>query len=163
MIKFPGSIFSQIINIVKMKNLLWASLLFLAFSSTVSAQDWNYDLNEAKLQAAKHNFPIILVFQGSDWCVPCIKLDKEIWSTDAFKSYASNHFVMLKADFPRKKANSLSAEQQEKNNKLAETYNQSGFFPLVVVLDKEGNVLGKTGYKKLSPKEYIDHLESFLK
>ena len=57
---------------------------------------------------------------------------------------------MLKADFPRKRQNSLSAEQQEKNNALAERYNKNGYFPFVVVMDKDGHVMGETGYKKMS-------------
>lgn len=134
-------------------------VLLISFSSL--AQDWQTDFELAKKQATDKNQHIILVFQGSDWCAPCIKLDKEIWSTDVFKAYAKDHFVLLKADFPRRKANALSVEQQEKNNQLAEKYNLNGYFPLVVVLDKEGKVLGETGYVKTSPTEYISILESF--
>ena len=112
------------------------------------AQDWKTDFTVAKKEAAKENKPIILVFQGSDWCAPCIKLDKEIWSTEEFKDYAQKNYVMLKADFPRKNKNTLSPEQQEKNNKLAEMYNSNGYFPFVVVLDKSGKVLGQAGYQK---------------
>ena len=68
---------------------------------------------------------------------------------------------MLKADFPKKKANKLSKEQQDKNDLLAEKYNQNGYFPLVVVLDKTGKVLGTTGYKNITPAEYIKLLSSF--
>lgn len=125
------------------------------------AQEWQTDFEVAKKQALDGNQRIILVFQGSDWCAPCMKLDKEIWSTDKFKSYAQDHFVMLKADFPRKKANTLSEEQQEKNNKLFEKYNSNGYFPFVVVLDKDGKVLGETGYLKKTPAAYIKLLESF--
>lgn len=147
-------------NFSKMRiTLLFTLMLFITFSSF--AQDWLTDINVAKKQATEKNQHIILVFQGSDWCAPCMKLDKEIWSTDEFKAYAQEHFVLLKADFPRRKANALSAEQQEKNNKLAEKYNLNGYFPLVVVLDKEGKVLGETGYVKTSPTEYISILESF--
>ena len=78
-----------------------------------------------------------------------------------FKAYAKDNFVMLKADFPKKKTNKLEPAQQEKNNDLAEKYNKQGFFPLVVALDKNGNVLGKTGYKKMKPSEYIKLLSSF--
>jgi len=134
-------------------------VLLISFSSL--AQDLQTDFELAKKQATDKNQHIILVFQGSDWCAPCIKLDKEIWSTDVFKAYAKDHFVLLKADFPRRKANALSVEQQEKNNQLAEKYNLNGYFPLVVVLDKEGKVLGETGYVKTSPTEYISILESF--
>jgi len=134
--------------------------LFLA-SGTLFAQDWQTDFERAKEMANAGNKPIILVFQGSDWCAPCIKLDQQIWSSEEFKNYSSDHFVMLLADFPRKKQNMLPAEQQKKNEKLADTYNNKGYFPLVVVLDKEGKILGKTGYKKISVKEYISLLESF--
>lgn len=141
-----------------------ASLIFcltiLSFGS-VKSQNWLTDISEAKSEALNQSQSIILVFQGSDWCAPCIKLDREIWHTDEFKAYADEHFVMLKADFPRKKQNKLSKEQEKHNNELAEKYNKEGFFPLVVVLDSEGNVLGKTGYKKTTPFEYIELLSSF--
>ena len=143
-----------------MRGLLVISLMIFLGSSLI-AQEWQTDFEQAKAKAAEQNQNIILVFQGSDWCAPCIKLDREVWSTEEFKTYAKNHFVMLLADFPRKKENVLSAEQQEKNNKLAEKYNGNGYFPFVVVLNKDGKVLGETGYKKITPAEYIDLLESF--
>ena len=135
--------------------------IFTLISFVINAQNWQYDIDTAKQIASEKNQKIILVFQGSDWCAPCIKLDMGIWSTEEFKSYANDNYVMLKADFPRKKKNQLSKEQQEKNNMLAEKYNQQGYFPLVVVLDKNGKVLGTSGYKSITPKEYIDILNSF--
>ena len=125
------------------------------------AQEWQTDLTSAKKLASEQDLAIILVFQGSDRCAPCIKLDREIWSSDTFKSYARDHFVMLKADFPKKKGNALPLEQQEKNKALAAQYNQNGYFPYVVVMNKDGNVLGTTSYKKMDPTEYIQLLESF--
>jgi thioredoxin-related protein len=129
--------------------------------TSIQAQNWQTDIDQAKVLAAKENRKIVLVFQGSDWCAPCIKLEREIWSTEEFNDYAKDHFIMLQADFPRKKNNQLSVDLQEHNNKLAERYNKNGYFPFVLVLDKEGRVLGETGYKKMSPSEYIKLLESF--
>ena len=143
-----------------MKKIACICLLLLA-CATSFAQEWQTDFVKAKEIASKSDKPIILVFQGSDWCAPCIKLELEVWSTDEFKSYAKDHFVMLKADFPKKKKNALDAKQQEQNNSLAEVYNQNGYFPFVVVLDSNGKIKGSTSYKKLSPKEYIELLESF--
>ena len=143
-----------------MKKILVLLIMLLPFM--IQAQDWQTDFETAKNLAADQDKPIILVFQGSDWCAPCIKLEKEIWSSEDFIAYSKEHYIMLKADFPRKRQNSLSAEQQEKNNALAEKYNKEGYFPLVVVLDKEGKVLGTTGYKKLTPSEYIEFLNSFI-
>jgi thioredoxin-related protein len=133
----------------------FAILLTMTF-----AQDWQTDFNTAKQMAADGNKKIILVFQGSDWCAPCIKLDREIWSTDEFKSLAKDRFVMLKADFPRKKGNRLSPEQQEHNNQLAEQYNPDGYFPFVAVLDSEGRLLGTAGYEKTTPQGYFEKLAS---
>lgn len=133
----------------------------LVFSLHASAQDWLTDFGTAKAMAEKSKSNIVLVFQGSDWCGPCMKLDKEVWSTPEFKELSKNHLVMLKADFPRRKANKLSDEQTIHNAKLAEIYNKQGFFPLVVLLDEKGHVLGKMGYEKISPKAYFEKLTSF--
>ena len=142
------------------KRVFVALLVFLSFIS--QAQDWQTDFNTAKEIASAKNQKIILVFQGSDWCAPCIKLDRKIWSSEIFKSYAKNNFVLLKADFPRRKKNKLSKKQTVQNGLLAEKYNPKGHFPLVLVLDSKGNTLGTTSYKKnMSPQKYIDLLNSF--
>ena len=127
------------------------------------AQDWQTDFNKAQEMAISKDLPIILVFQGSDWCAPCIKLDRDVWATDDFKAYAKEHFVMLQADFPRRKSNALPEEQLNKNKALAEKYNRNGVFPFVVVMNATGEVYGETSYKKLSPKEYIEELNAFIK
>lgn len=142
------------------KGILLSMLIFMNLSFGF-AQDWQTDIVKAKEIAASENKAIILVFQGLDWCAPCIKLDREIWSTDTFKNYAKEHYVMLQANFPRKSKNALSEEQKQANADLAEIYNKRGIFPFVVVLDSKGKVLGETGYKKTSPKEYIDELNAF--
>ncbi|MEH6760500.1 thioredoxin family protein [Maribacter arcticus] len=139
-------------------------VLFIATGMGSSfAQEWQTDLSTAKKIAVSKDLPIVLVFQGSDWCAPCIKLDREVWSTDEFKTYAKNHYVMLQADFPRRKNNALSPEQKNKNKALAEKYNKNGIFPFVVVMNGDGEVFGETSYKKLAPKEYIDEMNSFIK
>lgn len=135
--------------------------LFMLFTISSFSQEWNTDFEKAKSSAKESHQKIVLVFQGSDWCAPCIKLDKEIWQTETFKTYSKDHFVMLKADFPKRKKNALTEKQQAHNDKLAEAYNKNGYFPYVVVLDENGKILGSTGYKKTSPSEYIKILESF--
>ena len=136
-------------------------VLALAFSLQAFTQDWSTDFEEAKKMANSNNQNIVLVFQGSDWCAPCIKLEKEIWSTKEFQKLNKDHFVMLKADFPRRKQNQLSEEKQIQNKKLAELYNPNGYFPLVVVLDEKGKVMGKLGYEKTTPSQYFKKLTSF--
>ena len=136
-----------------MKNILFTLLLLI--SCFGQAQNWQTDFEQAKKIATDQDKNIIIVFSGSDWCAPCIKLDKNIWQSDAFKNQSANDWILLKADFPRKKANELSKDQTAHNRKLAEKYNIEGSFPLVVLVDKNGKVLGKMGFKNVSPEEYI--------
>lgn len=140
---------------------LGLAIVLFVLTNTINAQEWLTDFEAAKSVAVEKNEKIILVFQGSDWCAPCIKLNTEIWSSPEFIAYAKDHFVMLKADFPRKGKNKLSEIQQQENIKLMEKYNKSGYFPYVVVLDNKGKVLGNTGYKKTDPKTYIELLNAF--
>lgn len=143
-----------------LKSILLISLVTLFFLNVGSAQTWHTNYDDALQLAKAEEKPIILVFQGSDWCAPCIKLERAIWSSEEFKSHASENYVLLLADFPRKKKNHLSSEQKMANQKLAETYNKQGVFPLVVVIDANEQVKGTTGYKKLKPTEYIALLDS---
>ncbi|MDQ7961565.1 thioredoxin family protein [Flavobacterium lindanitolerans] len=143
-----------------MKKLLL--LLLLATSLPGFSQKWNTSLSEAKTIASKENKPILLVFSGSDWCAPCIKLEKNVWLSEEFKKEANVGWVLVKADFPKKKNNQQSEEQKTQNKTLAEKYNKEGFFPLVVVLDKTGKVLGKTGYENIKASEYISLIKSFI-
>jgi thioredoxin-related protein len=103
------------------------------------------------------------VFSGSDWCAPCIKLENVVWKSDAFQEEVAKSWVVYKADFPKKKANQLSPELSERNKKLAEKYNKNGIFPLVVLLDKTGKIIGMTGFKNVSAVDYIELIHSFEK
>ena len=142
-----------------MKNSIIAVLLL--FSISLTAQEWQIDMDLAQKQAKQEHKKIILVFQGSDWCAPCMKLDKEIWNSEVFQKYAKDHFVMLQADFPRKKKNKLAKEQKKKNGRLFEQYNKQGIFPFVVVLDSNKKVLKTAGYKKMTPAKYIEYLNNY--
>jgi thioredoxin-related protein len=139
-------------------------LLFcLLFASAVFAQGWQDSYGETLAAAKKQDKTILLVFSGSDWCAPCIKLDKKVWRSDAFSAYARKNYVLYKADFPRKKKNRLPDAVVSRNRALAERYNPKGHFPLVLLLNTGGAVLGETGYLKGTPELYIEHLNSLIK
>ena len=144
-----------------MKKTILFTLLFLTTLSF--SQNWTTSLDAAKTEAISSNKNILLVFSGSDWCAPCIKLDRTIFQSDVFKAEAEKKWVLLKADFPKKQGNALSEAQTESNKKLAEKYNKEGNFPLVVLLDATGKVLGITGYKNVSPTEYVQLLNAMVK
>lgn len=140
------------------KKILFVLLFFITTAGY--SQEWKHNLEEAKKEAAEQNKEILLVFSGSDWCGPCIKLDKNVWQSDAFKAESQKKWVLIKADFPKKKADLLSPELTANNEKLAEKYDKEGDFPLVVLLDKTGKVIGKKGYVNISAEDYIMAIHS---
>jgi thioredoxin-related protein len=141
-----------------MKSIL-VSLLFPFLLSDTSA--WLTDFNQAKnLSQEKHEY-ILLNFSGSDWCSGCIKLHKNIFDSHAFQQYATEHLVLLNADFPRSKKNSLPAEQQKKNDALADKYNPKGIFPYTVLLNTDGTVLKKwEGYYEGGAENFVQEIKS---
>lgn len=99
-------------------------------------------LENAKKQASQNKELILLNFSGSDWCIPCIKLHKNIIETNEFKKLESENFIVyINADFPRNKRNQLSADMKKENAGLADLYNPKGLFPYTLLLDKDGKVL----------------------
>lgn len=145
-----------------MKKIVVAVCIFFAFSA--QAQLWEDSFENALVKADTEDKPIVLVFSGSDWCGPCIRFKKKILESEEFVGFASDNYVLYNADFPKKKKNSLPSEKLDSNKGLAEKYNPKGYFPLVVVLDKNESVLGKTGFdKKKSPEKYLDLFNGYLK
>ncbi|MHA7057172.1 thioredoxin family protein [Aquimarina sp. M1] len=143
----------------KLAPLIFALLFVL--SSATYAQDWKYDYDEAVVLAKEKDQNMVVLFTGSDWCPPCIKLERKVFSNPDFKEFADQNFIWVKADFPKRKKNQLSEVQQDKNELLAKRYNRKMVFPVVLVIDVEGKVLGATGYRNMSAKRYIELLTTF--
>ncbi|AZA77114.1 thioredoxin family protein [Chryseobacterium joostei] len=118
---------------------LFSAILMAALAVGIHAQS---RLDNAKKQASQNKQLILLNFSGSDWCIPCIKLHKNIIETDEFKKLETENFIVyINADFPRNKKNQLSSELKKENASLAEQYNQKGLFPYTLLLNSEGKVL----------------------
>ncbi|MEA2012188.1 MAG: thioredoxin family protein [Verrucomicrobiota bacterium] len=128
--------------------------------SMASGKEWLTDFEKAKKQAVKQNVPILINFSGSDWCGWCIRLDKEVFSQKVFKDYAKDNLVLLLLDFPRK------SEQSDKvkaaNNLLAQKYGLRGF-PTVLIVDKNGKIIAKTGYQQGGAEKYVEHIKKLIK
>jgi len=138
-----------------MRNLL---ALLLTPVAALAAEGWLTDLDAAKQQAAAEKKDILIDFTGSDWCGWCIKLDKEVFSTPAFK--AQKDFVLVSLDFPRKKE--LPADQKAKNDALAKAWGIQGF-PTIILANAAGEPYAQTGYKQGGPEAYLAHLAELRK
>lgn len=121
-----------------MKNVSVAILL--ALFSNIAFSQTRFD--QAKKEAAEKKELIVLNFSGSDWCVPCIKLHKNIIETEAFQKLISDNAVIyLNADFPRSKKKQPTQAVKKENAELADQYNPNGIFPYTLLLDAEGKIL----------------------
>ena len=118
--------------------------------------EWLTNFDAAKAQAQAQNKTLLINFTGSDWCPPCLMLEKEVFKQPEFAEYAAKNLVLLMVDFPRIKMQSL--EEQAANRKLAERYGIYGF-PTIVILDSDGKELGKLGYRPGGPKPFIAGIE----
>lgn len=117
---------------------------------------WQTDIDKALKMSTKSGKPIFAFFTGKEWCGWCKKLDKQVLTQEAFKSYAEENLILLELDFPRGKRD-LPAKQIE----LARKFNIKGY-PTVILMDAQTNHIATTGYEAMSPEEYVSHLQSLL-
>ncbi len=136
--------------------------IFLILASLSNGFAQTSQLENAALLAKQENKLIFINFSGSDWCRSCMILKQSILETPEFESFASKELILVDVDFPRKKKNRLSKEQTEYNEKLAEKYNPDGQFPTIIILDSDLNIIAKTGYKRLSPSLYVNHIKTLI-
>ena len=125
-----------------------------------ASEGWETDFEKAKTKAKAEGKHILMDFSGSDWCGWCVKLDKEVFSQKAFKAYAKDNLVLVLADFPKDKSKQ-SEKLQKQNAALAKKYNIGGF-PTVFILNPEGRLVAKTGYRPGGPEAYVEYIKTVI-
>ncbi|MDB5037040.1 MAG: putative disulfide bond isomerase [Bacteriovoracaceae bacterium] len=110
---------------------------------TLAADPWRTDFEAAKDEASKSGKKLFVLFEGSDWCVWCKKLDTQLSHPSAELKKVLEKFVLVRIDFPqRKKMNPKLAEQ---NEKLKDKYQITGF-PSILLLSPDEKPIGEMGY-----------------
>lgn len=145
-----------------MKRLILALMLCSASLAADGAQlpQWFTDVQAAQEKARQENKSVLLDFTGSDWCGWCRKLKKEVFDQPEFAEFAEANLVLVEVDFPHHKQ--LDPAQKEANQRLAETHHITGY-PTIILLDKDGRRVGKTGYLPGGPGAFDAELSSILK
>ena len=142
-----------------MKRFMVSAMVALAVTCAFAMpKGWTDDFEAAKTKAAKEGKLLLVDFSGSDWCGWCMKLDDEVFSKKEFIRAAQMDFVLVMIDSPRNKEK-LSKKARRQNPELVKKYGIRGY-PTVLVMDAEGNVVARTGYRRGGVKEYIKHLDS---
>jgi thioredoxin-related protein len=144
-----------------MRTFLLLAFLAVASLSKAATTDSSF-LQKSEATAATSHKYILLNFSGSDWCIPCIKMKKAVFSTDTFSRYAAEKLVWINADFPRDKK-TLTKQQVKQNEDLADKYNKKGSFPYTVLLDEKGNIIKSwDGFPNLTAEEFIQQVDTAL-
>ena len=97
------------------------------------------DLDKAFAVAKEAKKPVLAEFTGSDWCPPCIRMHKEVFSKKEFIDKAGRKFVLVQIDIPNGKP-----EVKEKNQPLLEKHKVRGV-PTVILFGPDGKEFDRFG------------------
>lgn len=136
-----------------------ATLLLVAAPVSADELKWLTSFEDAKAQAKKEQKLVLADFMGSDWCVVCHRLHKEVFDTPEFQTWQAKKAVLLELDYPRKKE--LPADQKKQNDEILEK-TQVQSFPTVIFFDGDGTEVARLGYVKGGPAEWLKAAEAAL-
>ena len=137
--------------------LMFALQVFAAWSVPRGFTD---DLDAALKSAGDRGHSVVAVFTGSDWGKGCRRLEESVLSKDEFLAEATNGFELVYIDSPRDRKN-LSETAMRNNPMLVRRYGVCAF-PTVLVLNAQGEVLGKTKSFSDGPAEFVGKLKEIV-
>ena len=150
-----------------MKKIIIAAFLIVG-SISMEAQElkWETNLEAATKVSLKTKKPLMLFFTGSDWCGWCIRLQKEVFTTPEFASWAKQNVVLVELDFPRRTPQNEKIKMQ--NAQMQQLFQVQGYPTIWLVnptkvkekfnLDK----LGSTGYVAGGPSAWLATADQIL-
>ena len=87
-------------------------------------------------------------------------LEEEVFKTSVFEAWSKKHVVLLRLDFPRTHPQPPALALA--NRKFGQKY-QVAFFPTILFLNANGQVLGKYGYNGGGPSFWTKNAELIMK
>jgi thiol-disulfide isomerase/thioredoxin len=101
----------------------------------------------------------LIVFEGTDWCAKCIRLETEILSDTTFVNFIKSNKIQLeRIDFPQRKQ--LDKKLQKHNDSVAEKYNFDGSFPTLMLVEPDSEIVHKINYSDQNADELISLIRS---
>ncbi len=115
--------------------------LFLLLLVTISYCQKKYDdLEIAKKEAEVSNKNILIILTGSDWCKPCIKMEKNVIENNEFIEYANQNLILFEINLPR---------HLDYDSKIVKNYiylrdkYQTNSLPSLILVNSEGKEITK--------------------
>jgi thioredoxin-related protein len=137
---------------------LFVLLALCAVCQTLRSEnlEWFTDAEAAQARAKSENKLVLLDFTGSDWCIWCQRLKRNVFDDPVFAQYAHSKLVMVEVDFPQHKT--LPEAQQQANARLEKVHGINSY-PTIILLDPGGNQIGRMGYVFGGASSFIAKLE----
>jgi thiol-disulfide isomerase/thioredoxin len=107
------------------------------------------DYDEALARAKKEKKTVLAIFSGSDWCPPCMALERNFLSKTAFTQAVTNDLVLLFVDRPRE-TGYMTDKAKALNPKLFRRYKIRGV-PTLLFLDANGEKLAEVQRAPMEP------------
>ena len=129
----------------------------LSSDAAASGDAWTDDFQAARERAKTEGKDLLLEFTGSDWCPPCMKLTREVFSTEKFQDEASKRYVLVIVDNPRGE-DVITPEVRKQNDALHATYAVNAW-PTIFLADADGRPYARSiEFSPGSPDPYLKHL-----
>lgn len=120
---------------------------------------WQTDFAAAKAQA-KAEHKLLLVAFGSPGCGGCVKLKKDVFDQQTFQATASKQFALVEVQYYTE--DEQPKELKLQNDALHKEYKIHAF-PTVFLLDSDGGVIARTGFRDDGPEQYLVHVSELIK
>jgi thioredoxin-related protein len=118
--------------------------------------EWFTDAEAAQAKAKEENKLVLLDFTGSDWCIWCQRLKRNVFDDPEFAQYAKSKLVLVEVDFPQHKT--LSEARQQANARLQNSHHINSY-PTIILLDSDGKQVARMGYVFGGASSFIAKLE----
>lgn len=141
---------------IRILQVLILLIISIALAPAQEKTEWTEDYKVAVEVARAQDKSILLLFTG-DWIPLCQKFEESILKTETFTEEVSEHFVLVKLNYPED--NTLPAEIAAQNQLLKDAYRVRGF-PAIVLTDDEGRPFGLNGFQPITPEAYVEQILS---
>ncbi|MDF1657571.1 MAG: thioredoxin family protein [Verrucomicrobiales bacterium] len=115
---------------------------------------WTEDYAVAVEEAKQQQKSLFLLFTG-DWIPLCQKFDSDILNTEHFLENVSEHFVLVRLNFPED--NQLPKNLASQNQLLKDAYRIRGF-PAIVLTHSDGKPFGLNGFQPVTPEVFTQQI-----
>jgi thioredoxin-related protein len=133
------------------------TFLFLLTNTLLYGQVTKIDNWEtAREMAETENKDILIILTGSEWCRPCVRMEKDVIEQTDFVDFANSSFVIFEINLPK---------HLDLNSKVVKDYNyfknkyQTNSLPSLILVDKNGTEKTRITNGRLSADNVIKKLK----